>query len=132
MPICFRYGNPARKDSVDYVLHLGDYIYEYAGTGDYGYGESLGRVPAPYGLEIYSLYDYRARLSAYRTDADLLLSHQTYPWIPVSITIIERNVEQAFGNECKARPMLTYTLRLHRFGTITKYLTIPIVMERQN
>lgn len=30
------YGNPARKDSVDYVLHLGDYIYEYAGDGDYG------------------------------------------------------------------------------------------------
>lgn len=27
------YGNPARKDSVDYVLHLGDYIYEYAGDG---------------------------------------------------------------------------------------------------
>lgn len=23
------YGNPARKDSVDYVIHLGDYIYEY-------------------------------------------------------------------------------------------------------
>lgn len=30
------YGNPARKDSVDYVIHLGDYIYEYAGDGDYG------------------------------------------------------------------------------------------------
>lgn len=30
------FGNPARKDSVDYVLHLGDYIYEYAGDGDYG------------------------------------------------------------------------------------------------
>lgn len=29
-------GNPARKDSVDYVIHLGDYIYEYAGDGDYG------------------------------------------------------------------------------------------------
>ena len=23
------YGNPVRKDSVDYVIHLGDYIYEY-------------------------------------------------------------------------------------------------------
>jgi len=22
------YGNPVRKDSVDYVVHLGDYIYE--------------------------------------------------------------------------------------------------------
>lgn len=77
------YGNPVRKDSVDYVLHLGDYIYEYAGTGDYGYGYSIGRVPAPYGKIIYTLYDYRARHSAYRTDEDLLASHQNFPWIPV-------------------------------------------------
>lgn len=40
------YGNPARKDSVDYVLHLGDYIYEYK-NGDYGWGQSIGRIPLP-------------------------------------------------------------------------------------
>ena len=77
------YGNPVRKDSVDYVLHLGDYIYEYAGDGDYGYGYSLDRVPAPYGKIIFTLYDYRARHSAYRTDQDLVLSHANFPWIPV-------------------------------------------------
>ena len=53
------YGNPVRKDSVDYVLHLGDYIYEYA-NGDYGWGQSIGRVPLP-DREIYTLYDYRKR-----------------------------------------------------------------------
>jgi alkaline phosphatase D len=77
------YGNPVRKDSVDYVLHLGDYIYEYAGTGDYGYGYSIGRVPAPYGKVIFTLYDYRSRLSAYRQDLDLQASHATFPWITV-------------------------------------------------
>ena len=77
------YGNPVRKDSVDYVIHLGDYIYEYAGTGDYGYGYSIGRVPAPYGDIIYTLYDYRARIGAYRADQDLQLSHANFPWIPV-------------------------------------------------
>ncbi|KAI7162536.1 hypothetical protein KC352_g26669, partial [Hortaea werneckii] len=41
------YGNPVRKDSVDYVIHLGDYIYEYAGNGDYGYGQAIDRVPRP-------------------------------------------------------------------------------------
>nr|POE72990.1 alkaline phosphatase d [Quercus suber] len=76
------YGNPARKDSVDYVLHLGDYIYEYAGDGDYGYGASIDRIPKPESI-IYTLQDYRTRLATYRTDQDLLLSHQTYPWIPV-------------------------------------------------
>ncbi len=75
------FGNPARKDSVDYVLHLGDYIYEYK-NGDYGHGQSIGRVPLP-DRTIYTLYDYRKRIATYRTDLDLLLSHQTFPWIPV-------------------------------------------------
>lgn len=72
------YGNAARKDNVDYVLHLGDYIYEYENG-------VLGRDPraASPQREIVSLYDYRTRLGQYRTDLDLLLSHQQYPWIPV-------------------------------------------------
>lgn len=76
------YGNPVRKDSVDYIIHLGDYLYEYAGDGDYGYGESIGRVPKPERV-IFTLYDYRARHATYRTDQDLLLSHANFPWIPV-------------------------------------------------
>lgn len=75
------YGNPARKDSVDYVIHLGDYIYEYAGDGDYGYGYSIGRVPKPESI-IYTLNDYRERHATYRSDLDLQLSHATFPWIP--------------------------------------------------
>ncbi|ORY05895.1 phosphodiesterase/alkaline phosphatase D precursor [Clohesyomyces aquaticus] len=75
------YGNPVRKDSVDYVIHLGDYIYEYK-NGDYGWGQSINRVPLP-DREIYTLYDYRKRFATYRTDLDLLASHQQFPWIPV-------------------------------------------------
>ncbi|KAK4441947.1 PhoD-like phosphatase-domain-containing protein [Podospora aff. communis PSN243] len=75
------YGNAVRKDSVDYVVHLGDYIYEYK-NGDYGWGDALGRVPQP-DRETFTLYDYRKRIAQYRTDADLLASHQKFPWIPV-------------------------------------------------
>ncbi|KAH7406864.1 phosphodiesterase/alkaline phosphatase D precursor [Phaeosphaeria sp. MPI-PUGE-AT-0046c] len=75
------YGNVVRKDSVDYVVHLGDYIYEYK-NGYYGWGDSINRVPLP-NKEIFSLYDYRKRLATYRTDSDLLASHQQFPWIPV-------------------------------------------------
>ena len=53
------YGNPVRKDSVDYVLHLGDYIYEYM-NGDYGFGQTIGRIPLP-DKTIFNLYDYRKR-----------------------------------------------------------------------
>jgi alkaline phosphatase D len=66
---------------VDYVVHLGDYIYEY-GEGEYGWGYSLGRIPLP-DREIFTLYDYRKRLATYRTDLDLVASHQNFPWIPV-------------------------------------------------
>ncbi|KAK4095850.1 hypothetical protein N658DRAFT_481619 [Parathielavia hyrcaniae] len=71
------YGNPARKDSVDYVLHLGDYMYEYEPDSSLP-----DRNPSP-NRETYSLYDYRARLGSYRTDADLQLSHGRFAWIPV-------------------------------------------------
>ncbi|KMP07668.1 phosphodiesterase/alkaline phosphatase D [Coccidioides immitis H538.4] len=75
------YGNVARKDSVDYVLHLGDYIYEYA-DGEYGSGKDIGRLSLP-DRTIYTLYDYRKRLATYRTDLDLQANHQNFAWIPV-------------------------------------------------
>ncbi|KAL5341432.1 PhoD-like phosphatase-domain-containing protein [Aspergillus crustosus] len=72
------YGNVARKDNVDYVVHLGDYIYEYE-SGIPGVDE---RAVVPQ-REIFSLYDYRTRLGQYRTDEDLVASHQNFPWITV-------------------------------------------------
>ncbi|KAF2009699.1 hypothetical protein BU24DRAFT_380304 [Aaosphaeria arxii CBS 175.79] len=72
------YGNPARKDSIDYVVFLGDYIYEN-GKGKLGKDP---RATNPEG-EVFSLYGYRARLGQHRTDPDLLLSHQNFPWINV-------------------------------------------------
>ncbi|KAL4879874.1 PhoD-like phosphatase-domain-containing protein [Aspergillus karnatakaensis] len=72
------YGNVARKDNVDFVVHLGDYIYEYE-NGVPGVDE---RAVVPQ-REIFSLYDYRMRLGQYRTDEDLVASHQNFPWITV-------------------------------------------------
>lgn len=51
-------------------------------NGEYGYGNAINRIPLP-DRQIYTLYDYRKRLATYRTDFDLLLSHQQFPWIPV-------------------------------------------------
>ncbi|KAK2741097.1 hypothetical protein FQN55_008501 [Onygenales sp. PD_40] len=76
------YGNAARKDEADYVVHLGDYIYEHK-EGGYGWGWSMDRIPQPADHNIKSLLDYRKRYSSYRTDADLVLSHQNFPWITV-------------------------------------------------
>ncbi|KAH4002861.1 hypothetical protein HBI56_055290 [Parastagonospora nodorum] len=70
------YGNAARKDDVDFFVHLGDYIYE----GGKGVAGKDSRATAPRG-EIFSLYDYRTRIGQYRTDLDLRLAHQNFAWI---------------------------------------------------
>lgn len=68
----------AKDEHVDVVVHLGDYIYEYA-PGGYG-DTTLGRKVVP-SHEIVSLMDYRTRYSLYRLDPDLQLLHQLKPFI---------------------------------------------------
>lgn len=67
------YGNAARKDKHDYVVHLGDYIYEDASTGP------RAHKPAN---KLFTLYDYRTRHGQYRSDNDLQLLAQNYAWMP--------------------------------------------------
>ena len=81
------YARIAARADLDAVLHLGDYIYEYAnnrygnreGAGD---GTPFGRVPMP-DREIVSLDDYRQRYAQYREDADLQAAHRQHPFIVV-------------------------------------------------
>jgi phosphodiesterase/alkaline phosphatase D-like protein len=81
---CFNaYGNTARKDSVDYVLHLGDYIYEDE-VGVPGEDERA-MVPAK---EIVTLYDYRTRIAQYRSDPDLQAAHEKSPFITVWVSLL--------------------------------------------
>ena len=77
------YKHMAESD-LDLVLHLGDYIYEYA-QGRYASKvalEQLGRNVQPT-AEILSLEDYRMRYGLYRTDPDLLALHQRHAFICV-------------------------------------------------
>ncbi len=71
----------AQRSDLDAVLHLGDYIYEYA-NATYGDGTALGRVPVP-DREILSLVDYRQRHAQYKRDADLQAAHRQHPFICV-------------------------------------------------
>ncbi|WP_343681265.1 alkaline phosphatase D family protein [Chryseobacterium arthrosphaerae] len=72
------------KSEADVVVHLGDYIYEYA-PGQYGtnpYTNQLGRAHQP-AREILNLSDYRERYRQYRSDKNLQLLHQKKPFICV-------------------------------------------------
>ncbi|CAO1612807.1 unnamed protein product [Sympodiomycopsis kandeliae] len=76
------YAAAARSEDVDYVVHLGDYIYEYRGDGmgDNGHGDGrpYDRVPLP-NKEIVTLSDYRTRHAQYKTDrgSQAMLSNKT-------------------------------------------------------
>jgi len=71
------YSGPVVHNDTDYVVHLGDYIYEY-GTG----GSAIGRVPSK-AAELASLDDYRRRYDQYRLDVDLQSLHQNLPIIAI-------------------------------------------------
>ena len=74
------YAAAAAESELDAVLHLGDYIYEYA-TED---AAALGRLlPEDNANEILSLDDYRKRYALYRTDTDLQSLHASAPFIAV-------------------------------------------------
>jgi len=71
------YWHMSQRKDLDAVLHLGDYIYEYA-DGDYG---GFRDCDPPH--EIVTLEDYRARYSQYRRDLNLQEAHRQHPWITV-------------------------------------------------
>lgn len=77
------YREIAKRDDLDAVIHLGDYIYEY-GLGGYATerAEALGRVPEP-PHEAISLADIRRRHAQYKRDPDLMALHAAHPLIAV-------------------------------------------------
>lgn len=75
------YADIARRGSLDAVIHLGDYFYEY---GIDGYGsetaKAMDRLHDPV-TEIVTLADYRTRHAQYKTDPNLQAAHACAPWL---------------------------------------------------
>ncbi|TWU05222.1 Alkaline phosphatase D precursor [Symmachiella macrocystis] len=62
-----------QQEDLDLVVHLGDYIYEYAG---------IDKRPRKHiGGEVKSLDDYRIRYTQYRLDETLQETHRLFPWL---------------------------------------------------
>ena len=76
------YKEIANDGDIDFVVHLGDYIYEYGSDGwGSAQGESLNRSHSP-SHEIVSLSDYRERHAQYKSDRASRLMHASHPLIP--------------------------------------------------
>ncbi|MGW4897084.1 alkaline phosphatase D family protein [Kitasatospora sp. NPDC004240] len=73
-------GHLAHED-LDAVLHVGDYLYEYAVNATGGERRYTDRVlPALFNHETVTLEDYRLRYALYKSDPDLQAAHAAFPW----------------------------------------------------
>jgi len=74
------YARIAERDDLDFLLHLGDYIYEAANTPPSGQtpGADIGRPFQPL-HECKTLADYRTRYAQYRSDPDVQAMHAALP-----------------------------------------------------
>lgn len=76
------YARIAERRDLDFVLHLGDYIYEYE-LGNYFNPALAGVRDVIPTNEILTLTDYRLRHALYKSDPDLQEVHRQHPFICV-------------------------------------------------
>ncbi|MFI6640069.1 alkaline phosphatase D family protein [Streptomyces sp. NPDC050504] len=70
------------EEDLDVVLHLGDYLYEYAVTATGGARAYTDRrLPAHFNRETLTLEDYRLRYALYKSDPDLRAAHAAHPFV---------------------------------------------------
>lgn len=69
----------ADNDEIDLVVHMGDYLYEYA-SGEYPGKHGVVRAHQP-AWELTTLADYRTRYAHYRRDEELQDAHAAAPWV---------------------------------------------------
>lgn len=76
------YARIAERDDLDFVLHLGDYIYEAAQNPPASQtpGADIGRPMDPL-HECVTLADYRTRYAQYHADPDAQAMHHAHPVI---------------------------------------------------
>ncbi len=76
------YGRIADRADLDLVVHLGDYIYEYASdpAGGQTYGSARAYEPVH---EILVLDDYRMRHAQYKREPELQAMHRQHPMVAI-------------------------------------------------
>ena len=74
----------AQRDDLDFVLHVGDYIYEYGNGADrYGPASLAGVRDSQPPTETIDLTGYRLRHALHKADPDLQAAHRQHAWITI-------------------------------------------------
>jgi alkaline phosphatase D len=66
------------RENLDFMLFLGDYIYEYGGRAP-----TAERPRRHAGGECRTLAEYRTRYAQYRADPHLQAAHAAFPWLAI-------------------------------------------------
>jgi alkaline phosphatase D len=82
-------------ESLDFAVHLGDYIYEGRATS------TIGRPHLP-DWEITSVDDYRIRYALYKSDPYLQAVHARFPWI---VTWDDHETENDYAGLAPENPL---------------------------
>jgi alkaline phosphatase D len=92
-----------REPDLDFVVHLGDYVYETAGDPQFQTPDAARQIFLPDGqpagpgdnpaVAAATLADYRSLYRQYRSDANLRRAHQKYPFIVIWD-------DHEFSNDC--------------------------------
>ena len=105
------YGNWAAyhrmaDEDLDFVLHLGDYIYEAPSSSQAAVRQKVRDVP----IDVpKTLADYRRMHSWYKTDPAIQSAHSAFPWIAIWD---DHDVENDYaGNQAPGRPPTAAFLR---------------------
>lgn len=69
------YRRISERSDIDFVIHLGDYVYDYPDK------KQLNRMPSEYPKDCASLSDWRERHTYYLLDPDLRAARQNKTWI---------------------------------------------------
>jgi len=78
------YRTIARRTDLDFVLHVGDYIYEYGNGADrYGPAAMVGKRDGQPATETIDLRGYRLRHALHKADPDQQAAHAQHAWITI-------------------------------------------------
>lgn len=86
------------EDEPELILHLGDYMYEYAANTHVLPG---GNVRHHEGPETVTLANYRQRYAQYKTDPDLQAAHAVAPWL---VVFDDHEVDNNWAGDVPERP----------------------------
>ena len=104
------------SEDVDFIVHLGDYIYEKRFGDEYVREHEMG--------EVVTLDEYRGRYTTYRMDPALQAAHHAAPWI---VTTDDHEVDNNYAGSVPEDDQTAEQLMLRRAaGYQTFYEFMPL------